>query len=93
MTGKGGRPRHIFWQFFDEVLVGEKKFAVCKQCDQKVSSRSDRVKKHYVKCSKNAEVQKQRAPEKRLRSPSPTAESPPRKCPATTVRNPVECLT
>ena len=50
---KGGRKRDSMWQYFNELTVDGKKVAECKECNEKVSHRADRIRLHIVKCLKN----------------------------------------
>ena len=41
------------WQYFNELTVDGKKIAECKECNEKVLYRADRIRLHIVKCLKN----------------------------------------
>lgn len=83
---KGGRPLNSVWMHFDKVENNSKTIARCKYCNHQMANRAGRMKKHYEKCSNDAEriaVQRSHDPasmsipsviqqRKRAHSPSPS---------------------
>ena len=72
---KGGRPRNAIWQYFNEVTVDKKPYAICKSCGNQQLAKANRLIQHHLKCSESDVSQPQTAVKKR-RCTSP----PPAKC-------------
>lgn len=47
------KPKDPIWGFYDVYEEGDKKIVKCKDCVEKVSGKTDRLKNHREKCVKS----------------------------------------